>query len=129
MPAIYPAPFLRLAAAALIATACASAPSAQAGIRTPLRSPYLLTAGEISRVHVSSAYEAVEMLKPSFLVGMRGQSMRAVYLNGSRLLGGLENLRMIEASTVRQIVFLNGIDATTRFGSGNRAGAILVSTQ
>ena len=128
MPATYPAPFLRLAALVLILTACATAPAAQSASRTAPRSPHLLTATDISRVHVNSAYEAVERLKPNFLLGMRGESIRAVYLNGTRLLGGLENLRMIDASTVQQIVFLNGIDATTFYGSGNGAGVLLVST-
>lgn len=128
MPATYPAPFLRLTAVALIATACATVPPAQLASRTPHRSPYLLTAAEISRLHVNSAFEAVERLKPNFLLGMRGESVRAVYLNGARLLGGLENLRMIEASTVQQIVFLDGIEASFRYGPGNRAGVLLVST-
>lgn len=128
MPASYSVPFLRGAAAALIATACASVPAAEPRAPTTPRSPYMLTASEISGVHVSSAYEAVQRLKPNFLLGMRGQSVRAVYLNGARLLGGLENLRSIEASMVQQIVFLNGIDATTHYGSGHGAGILLVST-
>lgn len=132
MPAIHPAPFLRLAAAGLITTACATIPSAESWSRAPLRSPYSLTAEEISRVHVNSAYEAIERLKPHFLVGMRGQSgsaKRNVYLNGTRLLRGVEDLRMIEVSTVEQIVFLSAIEAGTLYGSDNSAGAILVSTQ
>ena len=128
MPATYPASFLRLAAVALVATACATVPPAQSASRAPMRSPNLLTSAEISRVKVHSAYDAVELLKPNFLRGFRGESVRAVYLNGTRLLGGLENLRAIDASIVRQIVFLNGFDATTRYGSGNRAGVLLVST-
>ena len=134
MSATYPAPFLRLAALVLIATACATVPSAQSESRSPQASPYLphlLTASEISRVRVHSAYEAIERLKPNFLLGMRGHadfSNRAVYLNGSRLLGGLENLRTIDASTVRQIVFLSGIEASNRYGPGNGAGVLLVST-
>jgi len=128
VPATYPAPFLRLAAVAMISTACATVPSAQLGVSTPPRSPYTLTAEEISGIHVNSAYEAVQRLKPNFLLGLRGETVRAVYLNGTRLLGGLENLRGIEASIVQQIVFLNGIDATTHYGSGHGAGVLLVST-
>jgi hypothetical protein len=128
VPASYPATFLRLAAVALISTACATVPSAQFGASTRSTSPYMLTAEEISAVHVNSAYDAVQRLKPSFLLGLRGESVRPVFLNGTRLLGGLENLRGIDASTVQQIVFLNGIDATTRYGSGHGAGVLLVST-
>ncbi len=128
MPVTFTTPFLRLAAAALVSTACATVPSAQFGVSTPAKSPYTLTAEEISGIHVNSAYEAVQRLKPGFLLGLRGETVRAVYLNGTRLLGGLENLRGIEASIVQQIVFLNGIDATTHYGSGHGAGALLVST-
>jgi hypothetical protein len=128
VPATYPAPFLRIAAVALIATACATVPAARIGSEIQPNSPYTLTAAEISGVHVNSAYEAVQRLKPNFLLGLRGESVRAVYLNGMRLLGGLENLRTIEAAMVQQIVFLNGIDATTRYGSGHGAGVLLVST-
>ena len=128
MPAIYPAPFHLVAAVALIATACATVPATRLDPLAPSRSPYTLTAAEISGVHVNSAYEAVQRLKPNFLLGLRGESVRAVYLNGTRLLGGLENLRTIEAAMVQQIVFLNGIDATTHFGAGHNAGVLLVST-
>jgi hypothetical protein len=128
VPATYPATCLRLAAVVVIVAACATAPSTQYGSRAPVRSPHLLTAEDISRVQVTSAYEAVERLKPNFLLGMRGEAIRAVYLNGTRLLGGLENLRSIDASTIQQIVFLNGIEASTFYGSGNGAGVLLVST-
>lgn len=128
MPATYPAPFLHLATVALIATSCATVPPSQFGSRSPHRSPYLLTAAEISRLHVNSAFEAVERLKPNFLLGMRGEAGRAVYLNGTRLLGGVENLRTIDASTVQEIVFLNGIEASFRYGPGNGAGVLLVNT-
>ena len=128
MPASYLATSLRLTAVVLMVTACATVPSTQYTSRAPARSPYLLTAEDISRVQVTSAYEAVERLKPNFLLGMRGESIRAVYLNGARLLGGLENLRSIDASTIQQIVFLNGMEASTFYGSGNGAGVLLVST-
>lgn len=133
MPAIHPAPFVRLAAVAVIATSCATVPPAPAasGSRAPLTSPLVLTAAEISGARVSSAYEAVERLKPNFLIRARGQpdlAERAVYLNGIKLLGGIENLRTIEASTVFQIEFLNRLDAVVRYGTGSSAGAILVTT-
>lgn len=129
MPAIHPARFLSLVALVLATSACAASASTDFPSQTRQhRSPHLLTAAEISRTRVTSAYEAVERLKPNFLLGMRGEAKRAVYLNGARLLGGVENLRMIDASTVQQIVFLNGIEAATRYGSGNRAGVLLVTT-
>jgi hypothetical protein len=84
----------------------------------------------MSDVQVNSAYDAVQRLKPNFLVtrGYSNFDRRTVYLNGARLLGGVDNLRTIEASSVRQIVFLSAIEATARYGTGNGAGALLVDT-
>ena len=132
MPATFPVPFLRFAALALVATACATVPSTRLESSAGLRSAYapnLLTASDMSSVQVNTAYDAVQRLKPNFLVS-RGASFdrRTVYLNGARLLGGVENLRAIEASSVRDIVFLSAIEATARFGTGNGAGALLVTT-
>lgn len=130
MPATFPARFPRLVAMGVIATACATAPQSQLGSRTPLRSPYVLSASELSGVKVNSAYDAIQRLKPNFLEGMRGQDFinRVVYLDGTKLRGGLENLRLIEAASVRQIVFLSAIEASGRYGPGNGAGALLVTT-
>ena len=128
MSATYPARFLSFVALVLVGSACATSSSTELRSHRMQRSPNLLTAAEISRAHVTSAYEAVERLKPNFLLAMRGEARRAVYLNGARLLGGIENLRLIDASTVQQIVFLNGIEAATRYGSGNRAGVLLITT-
>jgi hypothetical protein len=130
VPATFRALFSRLVVIGFLAIACATVPQAQLGSRTPLRSPYLLSASEISSVKVNSAYDAIQRLKPNFLAGMRGQHFinRVVYLDGARLRGGLENLRLIEAASVRQIVFLSAIEAGGRYGPGNGAGALLVTT-
>jgi hypothetical protein len=84
----------------------------------------------MSYAQLNTAYDAVQRLKPNFLAtrGYSGFDRRSVYLNGVRLLGGVDNLRNIEASSVRQIVFLSPIEATARYGTGNGAGALLVDT-
>lgn len=89
-----------------------------------------------------TAYDIVRLLRPSMLVSRgvsttRSQSrlsMRAadygikVYLDGIRY-GGVESLSMIPASMVFEIRWLSAIEATTRYGTGNVAGAIEITSR
>jgi hypothetical protein len=52
----------------------------------------------------------------------------AVYLNNQRL-PELENLRNFPAANIEEIRYLNAQDATTLYGTGNAAGAIIVKTK
>jgi hypothetical protein len=40
--------------------------------------------------------------------------------------GGVDQLRLLDATTVAEMRHLNSADATTRFGTGHTWGAILV---
>ena len=80
-----------------------------------------------------SAYDVVKLRRPGWLVS-RGMYSRMdgtiqgpiVYLDGVRY-GTCEELQTIEAYAVSEVRYLNGLDATTRFGPGHGTGAILVS--
>jgi hypothetical protein len=48
-----------------------------------------------------------------------------VYLNDARL-GGLASLAQIPTSSIRQLRHFNSADATSRWGTGHSAGAIVV---
>lgn len=90
----------------------------------------VLLPDEIDRAHPGTAYDAVERLRPAFLQSTRGVSApleRRVYVDGMWV-GGLSALRTISPLTVREIRFLSAIEATARFGAGNGAGAVLVTT-
>jgi hypothetical protein len=50
-----------------------------------------------------------------------------VYLDGSHL-GDAAALRRVPASSIQEIRFLGASDATTRYGTGNAAGVLLVTT-
>ena len=91
----------------------------------------VLTEAEITRADASTAYETIERLRPWYLslIWTRGASCeRAVYVDGMWL-GGLDKLRGISSASVWQIRSLDAPEATTRFGSGHCAGAIVVVTQ
>ena len=103
------------------------------GARQVTRSTNTLNAEEIAAANVTTAYEAIERLRPHFLRGRGASSIQdptstpLVYMDDVRL-GSIGTLRQISALTVRQIQFITARDATTRWGTGHANGVILVLT-
>lgn len=94
----------------------------------------VITAEQLSDMPQGSAYDAVQRLRPRWLQGRGISSVRSgapelaqVYLDGAPM-GGLRALHNITINQVEEIRYLDGRDATTRFGTGHGGGAILVST-
>ncbi len=124
---------LRLAALLCLGLVGCVPPSGPVG--TP---PRRTSAREISREEIaaglgrfSTAYEIVRALRPNMLQS-RGTPRPErpgirVYRDGIPF-GGVETLAMIPAREVLDVRWLSGIDATTRYGTGNSAGAIVVTT-
>jgi hypothetical protein len=130
-----------IAAAAAIA-ACASGGSSPSGASATQnvgapdgrRSGDVLTQSDIERAGVSTAFDAVQRLRPVWLRTRGRGSIQSsaqyavVYLDGAQV-GGPEALRRISATDVRSILYLRAADATTRYGTGHEGGAILVETK
>jgi hypothetical protein len=97
-----------------------------------VRSPNVISQVELDGTGVSNALQAVQRLRPNFLVVRGNISKRGndvgvvVYSNNSRV-GGTSALGDIPLSEVRRIEFLDASEATQRFGTGNTHGAILVT--
>jgi hypothetical protein len=103
----------------------------------------MIPEAEIAATGLQTLYEVIERLRPSML-RTRGQVGRLsgatgsepgasnsgikVYLNGTGV-GDISMLRTIQASSVKQVQYLSSSDATTRFGTGHDAGAILVTSK
>jgi hypothetical protein len=111
--------------------ACASAGGAGSSAPPPDRN--LLTEDDIASISVSSAYDAVERLRPMFLK-TRGRSTinadrsqyaeyASVFVDG-QFYGELPSLRNVVASQVREIRYLSGPDAVTKYGMRYGNGAI-----
>ena len=96
---------------------------------------------EAEGLRFATAYDIVRALRPNMLAQhgfARGPQSRAatwesstgikVYLDGFRW-GGVESLANIPASNVQEVRWLSAIDATIRFGTGNVAGAIAVTSR
>lgn len=124
---------LAFAVATTVCAGCASSGSgASAAAGQPGRAADVITESELATAAVPDVYAAVERLRPAFL-RTRGQSTIGgatvpirVYVNGL-LLGDATSLRQLVVSDIKEIRYLSPTDATMRFGTGNSAGAIMVT--
>ena len=130
---------ITLVSAAVIGSGCASggktastAASANATRGTASASRYLVTEEELVSVGDRSAYEALQQLRPSFLHSRDTQTSSHpilvpvdVFVDGGRT-EGLEALKGIRASTVKEMRFYEPQDANTKFGTGHNGGVIAV---
>jgi hypothetical protein len=124
---------LTLFAATCTLVAACSSPTRKA---SPVPSRNVITADEIARVNAANAYEAIQRLQPRMLAKQRGpssislenQSRILVYVDGTRF-GGIESLPLIQATSILKIQFLSASEATFRYGTGNSAGAIEITSR
>ena len=119
-------------------TAVAPAAPAAAVATTPApakrkRNSNLITAEEIREISAANAYEAVSRLRSHWLrkrgvssINREGSSL--VYHDGMRA-GTPEALRRINADVIESISFLNGSQATQRYGLDHGNGAIVISSR
>jgi hypothetical protein len=114
----------------LILMACTSGRPARA-----TRDRTVLTAEEIAATQLVDAYEVVQALRPEFLRTRGPASIRqpeaekpVVYIDGVKT-GDPTTLRRVTREVVKEIRYLDSREATTRFGTGHGAGAILVTTK
>jgi len=90
-------------------------------------------ADEITRAGFTDAFATVQSLRPQWLVERGTTSFShpehiKVYLDGS-LLGGVGNLRQISTSSIESMRYMDGIEASNRYGLDHGMGAILVFTK
>ncbi|HEY7235849.1 MAG TPA: TonB-dependent receptor plug domain-containing protein [Gemmatimonadaceae bacterium] len=132
-----------IVAAALFAfvPGCASSPAGAPGATQQSSSPTrshgsrdVITFEELSKLDVQNALQAVQRLRPNFLQTHGGMSSSmtlgpqdvVVYVDNTRM-GGPSALSQIPITEVKEIQYLNGPDATQRFGTGHGSGAIIVT--
>jgi hypothetical protein len=119
-----------LLGALVLLTACvnASEPSSRPKPLNPAAMA-VMRQDEIAHSHASNAYEAIQLSRPVFLMSradLAPLAERQVYLDGM-LLGGINELRRIRASSVREIRLVRAHDVGS--GMGRLDGAILVITK
>ncbi len=110
--------------------ACAGYP--RPGSPAPEFQERTLTAAEIGRVDVRTAFDAIQLLRPQFLSWSRGSGYGygrlRVYIDHVPA-SGPEALRTIPAMTVSSIRLLRSYEATFEYGTNNNAGALEVLTR
>jgi hypothetical protein len=119
-----------IVACCLLLTACAAQSTATRGGQRNL-----LTADDLARAGDVSLFEAINMLRPTFLqvrpASMAGTQQAAplqVYV-GPLQMEGVEHLREIMAKNVQEVRYLEPREANARFGGNHGTGALLVTMQ
>jgi hypothetical protein len=107
---------------ALLACASGSRPSG------PRRNPELITRQEIEATDALTALEVIQQLRPTFLRPPGQADPVIVYVDGVRR-GYTAELRSLQRNSLEQIRYVNANDATLRWGTGHRSGAIEVTTR
>jgi len=120
--------FSSLLAFTLLLAGCGGGAGGGAAAAAPRGSADRIVAAELEAVPQLSAYEAIQRLRPRWLVTRSG-GMPQVHVNGNIQMGGVEALRTVRAADIQEIRYLNAADATTRFGTNYVSGAILVTTR
>lgn len=100
---------------------------------TPADSRNVLSRDEMLQAGYPDAFGTVQSLRPQWLqrrgtTSLRGGETIKVYLDGS-LMGGPDQLRQIMTQSIANIRFLDGLEASERWGLDHGAGAIVVSTR
>jgi hypothetical protein len=121
-----------LLATLLVAIAACSAGSGNKSSAAP-RDRNTLTAADIEKTGALDAFAAVQALRPNWLTKRGTTSFRAVeyikiYLDGN-LMGGPDQLRQITTNSVETIRYMDGLEATQRYGLDHGQGAVLVFTR
>lgn len=140
-----------MGAAMLLLSACAGSGTAGARPGGGAGTNDVILAEEITRSGAPDMYTLVQGLRPQWLRPPRGARGSAVgvntsnggtdargagftegsinvYLNNARM-GTAASLRQIPVAGIRYVRYFTPAQANLRWGSGNAAGAILVSTE
>ena len=87
-----------------------------------------LTAEDLVDVQELDLFEAIRQLRGRWL-NSRGRGTPEVVVDGAPRQSGIDELRSLRVSDVQEVRYMSASDATTRFGTGYEAGAILVTTR
>lgn len=112
--------------AASLLIGCAS------GSAAPRSSPNVLTGDQLRETNAVNVYDALRQLRPQWLRARASASLVSpsaetpiVYLHGIHH-GPISTLLDMNIDRVRRVEFIDGRDATTRFGTGYGGGVIMV---
>jgi hypothetical protein len=129
---------LVLASVSMIAAGCASAPASGGAVTgatgESTRRADVITSAELmsGAGDAPDLYAAISRLRPQFLQARSATNTRGmqepirVYVGGSPATT-VDYLRSVRPSQVKEVRWMSGRDATTRYGTGHGAGVITVT--
>ena len=125
--------FPPLALAAGIALVGACAHRTREPNDKPAHDPDLITADEMAGINASTVYDAVQHLRPAWILRSRPNpalpsQFLIIYVDGQRLGSGIDALRTLPVRSAYSVEFLSPSKAQGRFGPGHNIGAIEVLT-
>jgi len=123
--------FVTLFVAASVMGACAHG-AREPGNATP-HDPELITADEMAGINASTVYDAVQHLRPAWILRSRPNpalpnQFLIIYVDGQRYGSGIDGLRTLPIRSAYSVEFLSPTRAQARFGPGHSIGAIEVLT-
>lgn len=129
-PRVSPHRLFAFAALALTLAGCAGAGSGGATSGPRRGTTNRIVAEELAGVAEMDLFGAISRLRPSWLRAQSRGTMPRVILDGTpQPEGSIDMLRSMRVSDVGELQYMSASDATTRFGTGYPAGAILVVTR
>ena len=127
----------RILIAGLVAfgiSGCSSATQSSGGGTGGQRNLITLAEIQSAAVPTSNVWDYIATARPHMLRDRGVGSFRdtapvraIVYLDDS-MLGDIQVLKTMSLSSVKQIQYMSGADATTRYGMGHSGGVILLTT-
>jgi hypothetical protein len=117
------------------AVACGPVNAAPTPLTNVSRERNVLSRTDIERANGGSAFDLISMMRSDLLVSLRvsnatnpADATPRIYVDQVPFPFSFDDLRAISASSVVEVRYLSAMDATTRYGSGHRAGAIHITT-
>jgi hypothetical protein len=125
----------RLALTVAVAASAACSASAPYGFHRATAAPYpsrdILGEAEIRGAHVTTAYEAIMRLRPTYVTWQRittGNERRLVFVDGM-LMGGLDVLRTMPAGDIHEVRLITAVNGAYGYALANSGGALLITTR
>ena len=101
----------------------------------PSHDPDFLTAANFDEVKGGTLYDAVQQLRPAWILRTRpnpvlpNQTNVIIYIDGARYGAGIDGLRTLALNAIATVRYFSPVEAAARFGPGHPLGAIEVTTQ
>ena len=127
-PRVSPRRLFAFTALALTLAGCAAGGGGTAGGARRGSSTRLVEA-DLSGVSTLDLYDAISRLRPTWLRPQSRGTLPMVVVDGTTQAGGVDALRTMRVTDVSEIQYMNASDATTRYGTGYTAGAIIITTR